>query len=40
MEIQGPLVHRATPQWFISMTKNELRKNALANIDKTNFFHL
>ncbi len=35
---KAPLVHRATPQWFISMTKNELRKNALVNIDKTNFF--
>ena len=35
---KAPLVHRATPQWFISMTKNELRKNALANINKTNFF--
>ena len=35
---KAPLVHRATPQWFISMDKNELRKNALQNIDKTNFF--
>ena len=35
---KAPLVHRATPQWFISMSKNELRKNALQNIDKTNFF--
>ncbi|MDX1901106.1 MAG: isoleucine--tRNA ligase [Gammaproteobacteria bacterium] len=25
-----PLIFRATPQWFISMEKNQLRKNALA----------
>ena len=35
---KAPLVHRATPQWFISMNKNDLKKNALDNIDKTNFF--
>ncbi len=35
---KAPLVHRATPQWFISMSKNNLRKNAIENIDKTNFF--
>ncbi|MCH8550500.1 MAG: isoleucine--tRNA ligase [Natronospirillum sp.] len=23
-----PLIYRATPQWFVSMTKNDLRKNA------------
>jgi len=35
---KAPLVHRATPQWFISMEKNSLRKIALKNIDQTNFF--
>jgi len=35
---KAPLVHRATPQWFISMNLNELRKKALANIEKTNFY--
>ena len=35
---KAPLVHRATLQWFISMKKNNLRKNAIENIDKTNFF--
>ncbi len=35
---KAPLVHRATPQWFISMNTNGLRKKALENIDKTDFF--
>jgi len=35
---KAPLVHRATPQWFISMEVNKLRKKALENIEKTNFF--
>ena len=35
---KAPLVHRATPQWFISMEKNDLRKKALASIDATKFF--
>ena len=35
---KAPLVHRATPQWFISMEKNSLREIALKNIDQTNFF--
>lgn len=26
---KAPLVHRATPQWFISMETNDLRKNQL-----------
>ena len=28
-----PVIFRATPQWFISMDKNDLRKNSLAAID-------
>ena len=35
---KAPLVHRATPQWFISMDTNGLRKKALENINITNFF--
>ncbi|MCI5053630.1 MAG: isoleucine--tRNA ligase [Pelagibacteraceae bacterium] len=35
---KAPLVHRATPQWFISMEKNELRKKSLDNINSTSFF--
>ena len=30
-----PLIFRATPQWFISMDKNDLRKKALEEIKKT-----
>ncbi len=30
-----PLIFRATPQWFISMEKNELREKALEEIKKT-----
>jgi isoleucyl-tRNA synthetase len=29
-----PVIFRATPQWFISMDQNGLRKNALAAIDR------
>ena len=32
-----PIIFRATDQWFISMEKNNLRKNALSEIDKTNW---
>ena len=35
---KAPLVHRATPQWFISMESHKLRKKALESIDKTVFF--
>ncbi len=35
---KAPLVHRATPQWFISMETNQLRKIALQAIDNTKFF--
>ncbi len=32
-----PLIFRATPQWFISMSKNDLRQQALAAIEQTQF---
>jgi isoleucyl-tRNA synthetase len=35
---KAPLVHRATPQWFISMESHELRKKALKAIDETIFY--
>jgi len=35
---KAPLVYRATPQWFISMEKNDLRKKALKAIDETTFY--
>ena len=35
---KAPLVHRATPQWFISMESHKLRSKALKAIDKTNFY--
>ena len=35
---KAPLVHRATPQWFISMETHGLRKTALKAIDDTKFF--
>ena len=35
---KAPLVHRATPQWFISMDKNQLRKKAINNISSTSFY--
>ena len=35
---KAPLVHRATPQWFISMESHELRKKALKAIDETSFY--
>ena len=35
---KAPLVYRATPQWFISMEKNDLRKKALKAIDDTEFY--
>ena len=34
---KAPLIFRNTPQWFISMETNELRKKALAAIDDTVF---
>ena len=35
---KAPLVHRATPQWFISMESHGLRKTALKAIDDTIFY--
>ncbi|NOX91899.1 MAG: isoleucine--tRNA ligase [Gammaproteobacteria bacterium] len=32
-----PIIFRATPQWFISMTKNGLRDAAMKEIEKTNW---
>ncbi len=31
---KNPIVFRSTPQWFISMETNDLRKNALTEIDR------
>ena len=35
---KAPLVHRATPQWFISMESHKLRDKALKAIDNTEFY--
>ncbi|HET9149265.1 MAG TPA: isoleucine--tRNA ligase [Alphaproteobacteria bacterium] len=35
---KAPLIYRATPQWFISMETNGLRKKALEAISATKFF--
>jgi len=35
---KAPLVYRATPQWFISMDKKDLRKKALKAINETLFY--
>ena len=35
---KAPLVHRATPQWFISMDSHKLRDKALKSIDETIFY--
>ena len=35
---KAPLVHRATPQWFISMESHNLRDKALKAIDETKFY--
>jgi isoleucyl-tRNA synthetase len=35
---KAPLVHRATPQWFISMDSHKLREKALKAIDETKFY--
>ncbi len=34
---KAPLIFRATPQWFISMEENGLRRKALSAIDTTRF---
>ncbi len=35
---KAPLIYRATPQWFISMQKNDLRKKAIKAINDTTFY--
>ena len=35
---KAPLIYRNTPQWFISMEKNNLRDIALKSIDETIFY--
>ncbi len=35
---KAPLVHRATPQWFISMESNKLRDKALKAVNETVFY--
>ena len=35
---KAPLIYRATPQWFISMEKNDLRKKAIKAINDTTFY--
>ena len=35
---KAPLVHRATPQWFISMETNNLRQKSLTAIGNTKFY--
>ena len=35
---KAPLIYRATPQWFISMHKNDLRKKAVKAINETTFY--
>ena len=35
---KAPLIYRATPQWFISMKKNNLRDKAVKAINQTTFY--
>ncbi len=35
---KAPLIYRTTPQWFISMEKNDLRAKSLKAIDEVNWF--
>jgi isoleucyl-tRNA synthetase len=35
---KAPLIFRTTPQWFIGMERNDLRKKALAAIDATKWY--
>ena len=35
---KAPLIYRATPQWFISMETNDLRKKAIKSINDTSFY--
>ncbi len=35
---KAPLIYRATPQWFISMQKNDLRNKAIKAVNETVFY--
>jgi isoleucyl-tRNA synthetase len=35
---KAPLIFRTTPQWFVSLEKNDLRKKALKAIDQVSWF--
>jgi len=35
---KAPLIYRATPQWFISMQQNDLRKKAIKAVNETVFY--
>ena len=35
---KAPVIRRATPQWFISMSKDDLRGKAMAAIEQTTFY--
>ncbi len=35
---KAPVIRRATPQWFVSMSKGGLRDTAIAEIEKTKFW--
>ncbi|MFT6072678.1 MAG: isoleucyl-tRNA synthetase [Alphaproteobacteria bacterium] len=35
---KAPLIFRNTPQWFISMSQNDLRKTALSELEKVKFY--
>jgi len=35
---KAPVIRRATPQWFISMSNGGLRDKAIAQIEKTKFW--
>ena len=35
---KAPLIYRTTPQWFISMDKNDLRTKAIKAINETKFY--
>jgi isoleucyl-tRNA synthetase len=35
---KAPLIYRATPQWFISMQKKDLREKAIKAINETTFY--
>ena len=37
-DLKHLLIYRATPQWFISMQKNDLREKAIKAINETIFY--